>query len=502
MFEATHGVVLVKSGTITRLALCAFAAAALPGCFATLPTQGGAYTDFSGERRVDPADVLLEPGYRIELVATGLTFPTGIAFDEAGRPHVLEAGYSYGEVFTTPRLLRLDPGGRAVAVASGEGGPWTGVVFHDGAFYVAKFGAILRIDPDGRISTVLNGLPSEGDHHTNGPAIGPDGWLYFGQGTATNSGVVGPDNYQFGWLRRAPRHHDIPCEDIVLSGENFTSENPFRGATDSPFPGNPERVTTGAFVPFGTTSRPGQVVRGRVPCTGAIMRVRPSGGAAELVAWGFRNPFGLTFSPDGRLFVTDNGYDERGSRPVFGTGDLLYRVEPGRWYGWPDFYAGRLLDQENRGKSHPGASMRPVLARHPGQPPRPAATFGVHASANGLDFSRDPRFGNVGHAFVAQFGDMVPGVGKTLAPVGFKVVKVDVTTGVVRDFAVNRGALQGPASWGNHGGLERPVAVRFDPAGTALYVVDFGVLTSDERGNYPRPGTGAVWRITRTGSER
>lgn len=467
-----------------------------------LPTQGGAYTEFSGERRFNPNDVQLEPGYRIELVATGLTFPTGIAFDASGRPHVVEAGYSYGEVFTTPRLLRLEPGGGTTVVASGERGPWTGVTFHDGAFYVARFGAILRIAPDGRISTVLDGLPSEGDHHTNGPAVGPDGWLYFGQGTATNSGVVGPDNYQFGWLKRAPRHHDIACEDIILAGQNFTSENPFRGEPASPLPGNPERVVTGAYVPFGTAVRPGQVVRGQVPCTGAIMRVRPSGGAPELVAWGFRNPFGLAFSPDGRLFVTDNGYDERGSRPVFGTGDLLYAIEPGRWYGWPDFYAGHLLDEENRGKSHPGPPMRPLLARHPSQPPEPAAAFGVHASADGLDFSRSPAFGNVGQAFVAQFGDMVPGVGKTLAPVGFKVVKVDVATGVVHDFAVNPGALQGPASWGDHGGLERPVAVRFDPAGTALYVVDFGVLTSDENGNYPRSGTGAVWRITRAGAIR
>ena len=467
-----------------------------------LPTQGGAFTEFSGERRFDPADVLLEPGYQIELVAKDLIFPTGIAFDASGRPHVLEAGYSYGEVFTTPRLLRIEAGGATTVVASGEGGPWTGVVFHDGAFYVARFGAILRIDPDGGISTVVDGLPSEGDHHTNGPAIGPDGWLYFGQGTATNSGVVGPDNYQFGWLKRAPRHHDIPCEDVTLAGENFTSENPFRDALESPLPGNPEQVTTGAYVPFGTATTPGQVVRGQVPCTGAIMRVRPSGGAPELVAWGFRNPFGLAFSPEGRLFVTDNGYDERGSRPVFGTGDLMWAIEPGRWYGWPDFYAGHLLDQENRGKSHPGPPMRPLLARHPSQPPEPLAAFAVHASADGLDFSRSAAFGNPGQAFVAQLGDMVPGVGKSLAPVGFKVVKVDVATGVVRDFAVNRGELQGPASWGKHGGLERPVAVRFDPAGTALYVVDFGVLTSDERGNYPRPGTGAVWRITRTEGAR
>ena len=49
----------------------------------------------------------------------------------------------------------------------------------------------------------------------------------------------------------------------------------------------------------------------------------PTGGAPQLVTWGFRNPFGFSFAPDGRLYVTDNGYDVRGSRPVFGAGDLL-----------------------------------------------------------------------------------------------------------------------------------------------------------------------------------
>jgi len=49
------------------------------------------------------------------------------------------------------------------------------------------------------------------------------------------------------------------------------------------------------------------------------------------------------------------------------------------------------------------------------------------------------------------------------------------------------------------GGLERPVACRFDPTGRALYVVDFGVLTEDSQGNpHPRQSTGTLWRITRT----
>jgi hypothetical protein len=121
----------------------------------------------------------------------------------------------------------------------------------------------------------------------------------------------------------------------------------------------------------------------------------------------------------------------------------------------------------------------------------------VHSSSNGFDFSRSASFGHVGEAFVAQFGDMAPDVGKVLSPVGFKVVRVDVESGVTRDFAVNRGDTNGPASRIGGGGLERPLAARFDPAGAALYVVDFGVMTMGERGPEPRSGTGVLWRITR-----
>jgi hypothetical protein len=127
------------------------------------------------------------------------------------------------------------------------------------------------------------------------------------------------------------------------------------------------------------------------------------------------------------------------------------------------------------------------------------AHFGVNSSADGLDFSRSPAFGHVGEAFVALFGDMTPGTGKVLGPVGFKVVRVDVATGVINEFAVNRGRMNGPASWQRNGGLERPVSVRFDPTGAGLYVVDFGIMTLSSRGPAPQKGTGVLWRITRTG---
>jgi len=125
--------------------------------------------------------------------------------------------------------------------------------------------------------------------------------------------------------------------------------------------------------------------------------------------------------------------------------------------------------------------------------------FGVHSSSNGLDFSKNAAFGYEGQAFVAQFGDMSPTVGKVMAPVGFKIVRVDVKNGTIDTFATNKGK-PGPASRLKRGGLERPVAVKFSPDGNALYVVDFGVMTVDDKGPHSRPRTGVLWRITREGS--
>ncbi|GAA4433893.1 hypothetical protein GCM10023188_24120 [Pontibacter saemangeumensis] len=468
----------------------------LCGCYRLLPSKGGGQGAIRTETRpIDPKDIALPAGYTAEAVATGLTFPTSVAFDAQGRLHVIEAGYSYGEVFLEPKLLRVDPDGGLTTVATGQkNGPWTGITFHNGHFYVAEGGAleggkVLRISPEGNITPILEDLPTMGDHHTNGPAIGPDGKLYVGLGTATNSGVVGPDNYDFGWLERHPEFHDIPCQDVTLSGQNYASEIPLGTKSG--------KQTTGAYVSYGTPTTAGQVIPGSLPCSGAVIRVTPEGGEMELVAWGFRNPFGLAFSPDGNLYVSDNGYDVRGSRPVWGNGDYLWQVQQGRWYGWPD-YSGGLAFNGNRFDPPGKEAPQPLLAQHPDLPPKPAATLGVHSSSNGLDFSRSSAFGYEGQAFIAQFGDMAPGVGKVLAPVGYKVVRVDVPDGTVTDFAANKGKKTGPASKLKSGGLERPVAVKFAPDGQSLYIVDFGVMEMNGDEARPQPRTGVIWKITKT----
>jgi glucose/arabinose dehydrogenase len=464
------------------------------GCF-HLTASDKTREEFKPPRRLDATAIAVPAGYRIEPVATGLTYPTSVSFDQQGTPYVTESGYSYGEDFTEPRLLRINPDGSHTVVAKGAHPPWTGSVFHQGAFYVAEGGEegggrIVRITPDGTLTPLVSGLPSLGDHHTNGPAIGPDGALYFSVGTATNAGVVGTDNADMGWLHRAADFHDIPCRDITLRGLNFTTPNPL-----TPDPN--DQVTTGAFVPFGTATKPDQVIRGRVPCSGAIFRLAPGATSPELVAWGFRNPYGLGFSPEGRLYVTENGHDVRGSRPVFGAGDYLWAVEPGRWYGFPDFVGGRPVNQEWFKPPKQDQPPQFLLAEHPAQPPKPVAFFGVHSSSNGFDFSRGGAFGQGGQAFVAQFGDQSPDTGKVMSPVGYKVVRVDVATGVIQDFAANKDkGSGGPATHLRTGGLERPISVRFDPDNAALYVVDFGVMTVTEKGIQPYKATGVLWRIT------
>jgi glucose/arabinose dehydrogenase len=458
-------------------------------------SRGGGQISSVSSRKINASDIALAPGYKIEAIASGLNFPTGVSFDDKGELYVIEAGYSYGEVWTEPKLLRIEKKDSSVTIAKGaRNGPWTGITFYDGNFYVAEGGEaeggkILRISMSGEIKSLVEGLPSIGDHHTNGPVV-KDGYIYFGQGTATNSAIVGEDNASFGWLPRHKDFHDIPCGDIILNGTNYISANIL---TDDPN----DKATTGAYSPFNTSTTAGQVIKGSLPCSGSVMRIPLNGGSVELVAWGLRNPFGLAASPDGKLYVSENGFDDRGSRPVWGAGDVLWEVQKDAWYGWPDLSAGKPIPNTEEFKV-PGKDMvKPLLEKYPGTPPKPVAIFGVHASADGFHFSTNDAFGYKGEAFVAEFGDMAPTVGKVLAPVGFKVVRVNVSNGVIEDFAVNKGKRNGPATWLDRGGLERPVDVKFNSDGTALYIVDFGILKMTEKGPQPQQNTGIIWKITK-----
>jgi glucose/arabinose dehydrogenase len=449
-----------------------------------------------GARGYEPHDILLPPGYRAEVVARGLSAPVMTTFGPDGTAYIVESGH---KVDDPPRIRRLDPRtGRLSVMHEFTGADWvttgavTGAAWHDGGLFVSNTDRVIRIGPRGGVRVIVDGLPGRGDHQTNHPLIGPDGKLYVGVGSVTNCGVVGSDNAAYGWLTDNPDAHDVPARDVVLAGRNYEDRDVLGDLR--------HRVRTGAFVPFGTETSAGQVIPGSVKASGAILRCDLDGSHLEVVAWGLRNPYGLAFGPDGRLFATEHGMDDRSARHVVGDFDDLYSIEEGRWYGWPDFASGIRLDDPRWGAG--GQGREPVLADFPDDdPPKPIVSFAPHAAANGLAIAPPGDFGFEGQAFVALFGDLAPITTPRLAtPVGFKVVRVDLDRREIVDFAVNR--IQGPASKLPHGGFERPSHVAFGPDG-ALYVTDFGEIdiAPEKAGIRIQAGSGSLWRIRRVQGE-
>ena len=447
----------------------------------------------AGRRAHNPEDILLPGGYTAEVVATSFTTPVHCCFDEEGYCYVVECGH---KVEVRPRVLKVDTRTGEYTIFYElpperwtKTGAVTGACWHRGYLYVTNTDAIFRIGRDGRAEDIVTGLPGKGDHQTNHPVVGPDGKLYWGQGSATNMGVVGADNFAYEWLPKFPSFCDVPAHDVTLAGRNYEFRNVLGSLT--------ETVRSGAFVPFGTETGPGQLIKGDVKCTGAILRCDPDGSNLEVVAWGLRNPYGIAFHPDGRLFATEHGSDERGGRYIVGDLDDFYEIREGAWYGWPDFASGIRMGDPRWGDG--GQGREPVMADHPDpNPPKPLASFETHAGANGVDFSRSERFGFQGDAFVALFGDLAPvTTPRQVVPAGFKVVRVDMQARRVVDFAVNR--IAGPASKLPHDGFERPSHCAFGPDG-ALYVVDWGEIqiAPEAGGVRMKAGTGALWRIRRT----
>ncbi|HEY7985030.1 MAG TPA: hypothetical protein VID73_12720 [Ktedonobacterales bacterium] len=459
------------------------------------------------EQRADGFAYRLLAGYRLERVLGDLTFPTSVACDERGNVYVVDGGFAYGPTITPARILRLpggDAGAAEVICSEGLVGPVTGVLWHAGTLYVAHRQRISVLQPGGTLRDILSGLPSLGDYQNNKLAVGPDGKLYFGQGTATNSGVVGLDNHRYGWLARHPAVCDIPARDVMLTGQNFTTPNPL--APDGP------PVTTGAYAPFGTPTAPGQVVRGALPCTGAVLRCGLDGAGLELVAWGLRNPFGLCFDDAGRLYVTEDGPEVRGSRPIGnGAPDNLYAVRDGDYFGWPDYYGGLpvsdprldpLADRDPAQPAEPGlliATPRPLLRDAPPVSRQPLARFTPHATPGGFALAGQS-FGFAGDAFVSLFGDISPfASGGVRLRAGHGVARVELATGTVHDFLTAIPPAVADEADPHTVDPFRPVDARFDPTGAALYVVDFGAVELTLRDSRVHPGSGALWRITRAG---
>ena len=415
----------------------------------------------------------------LEVLFEGLSFPTSLAIGKDGSFYVVESGLSFDGTSPGGRIWRLDSAGHRTLLIENLRAPVNGLTLHKDRLYVSEGGhpgRISHFDLNGHSQQViLDNLPGPGNYHTNMVAFGSDGKLYFSQGAMTNTGIIGLDAYDLGWLRRLPHSYDLPGYDITLNGVNVETLDPLSSVENA-------RTQTGAFAPFGQRTAQGQRIVAQLPCTAAVMRCNEDGSELELVAWGLRNAYGLGFLSDGRLLATDQGADDRGSRPAGNVPDMLFEVRKGAWYGWPDFI-GDVPITDPRFQPEREAPPTFLLANHNelSPPEKPLLCFPPHTAAVKFDVVPDDASPWAGHLFVALFGDEVPMTAPSGPRVGRSVVRVD------------------PSDWSLHPVVQdrllRPIDVRFSPAETALYILDFGDFEMLDNGAVKAEAkSGKLWR--------
>ena len=183
----------------------------------------------------------------------------------------------------------------------------------------------------------------------------------------------------------------------------------------------------------------------------AMMRMRPDGSEAGILATGLRNSVGFDWAPwDGALYATDNGRDLLGDDlPP----DELNRIEPGGFYGWP-YVHGTGVPDPDFGAGHEAE----VAAATP-----PVHEFRAHNAPLGIHFLRAARLpeGFERTALVALHGSW-----NRRTPDGYKVVALQWRAdGTIAEREFLSGFL------GPDGIIGRPVWVTEGPDG-AIYVSD------------------------------
>jgi hypothetical protein len=517
-------------------------------------------------------DIIVPAGFMVSVFAKGLNFPTGIAFRGNSRRfevYVLESG-SFpaspcnngvewqakglpGNPFT-PDLLVFDqnakllralgkptdaatrsanvfqPGGGAVDIAFERG-------FEGGQLFATDNGAnggrIVTVEPTtGNVVPLITGLPAG----PTGQLAFQGGWIYWGAGSTTNSGVVDSPSGQ----------PDIPCQDITLSenvfdsgGGTFTSGYSLFGHTNK-----------GGTVPAFFNATTGKVRPG--VCNGAILRARLGNpNAIEPFSWGYRNGYAIRFAPHdhpltGGLLVGEDGADEMGARPSNNAPESLHlaRQNPDGspdYHGWPDRYgflptsqavfnplggpadALCIPDPSNPPSMCSPASLaqilaedapiRDVLAGPPQQITSPLAIEAADSSFTAVDFVPKAFVGGSvqeGAALYTLEGDFgfsaanasapAPEAGHEVKLLNFAQQSEKPLALNLQRFAYNKTFEQAFVS--GIAGFNRPTNVRFGPDDCA-YVADYGAIRdfgqSDPDTKFKNPADAALVQIPNTG---
>jgi PQQ-dependent dehydrogenase (s-GDH family) len=294
-----------------RPAVSAFASA-IAVLLAVLP----AAAQVAAGPNVNPRAVWSNPPeqFTLRVVATGLADPSEVTYGPDGRLWITER--------TGKRVVRIDPadGRRSVAVTIDE--VWQvlaqeglqGLALHpqltrgtEHVFvmytYDADAGAgeqrrakIRRYVYDAASEQlrdpvdILTGIPHGPDHGASRLVIGPDGKLYASTGDHGSNFLA--------YYCQPIRAQELPTAADVRARD-------WRG-----YEGKILRLN----------------LDGSIPDDNPVL----NGVRSHVFSYGHRNPQGMAFGPDGKLYASEHGQD---------TDDEVNRVEAGRNYGWP-FIAG------------------------------------------------------------------------------------------------------------------------------------------------------------------
>jgi glucose/arabinose dehydrogenase len=502
-------------------------AALLLVCLLAMVTAGGCIHSpqmipVNRQRLIDRKLVEYPSNCVLTQIVTGLNCPTAICWDADGNMFIAESGidgsephifgyhkdHSYFNVYPWKRDISFFPTGFVLY------GPVGGMAAYNGRLYVSHRdhdgkGVVTSLGMDGSHTTIVADLPAQGDYGVTDVVI-HNGRVYFGIGSATNSGVVGLDNFD-AWVKHHPEVHDevySPTDTAWKSyGYKFNTPNPWAGLFA------PDIALTGPFQAFGhnTESR----IRPSNKPNSAILSASADGGDCRVEAYGIRYPRGLAYGEYGHLYCTNDGMEMRGTRPIYGDVDSLLSVPQNAWLGFPDYTtSGNLVSDE---KYRPPLTMllpygypdiSPLVDQdNSGKLQTPnfdLAVRGVFPSLSGAaKFDFVPASGPFkdlrGLALVALDGDRTPFASNGLKLVsrsGFKVVLVDVALDhkTVKDFVRNTSGT--PASmqaWGTVA-LERPCDVKVGPDG-AIYILDFGQMENDSAIPRYHNGTGSLFKL-------
>lgn len=364
--------------------------------------------------RPDGGKPLLPPGFKAELVASGIAHPRVVRVAPNGDLFVADSAENQ------VRVYRLRKGGAKPAAedifASDLDQPY-GIAFYPPGdnpswVYVANAGSVVRypyrsgdLKATAEPETVVDDIPA-GGHWTRDLVFSPDGrTMFVSVGSASNVASG---------MRSAPR-----------GGLDAWRQSRPLGAT------------------WGTEERRADV-----------LAFDPDGGNERIYATGLRNCAGMAVQPEsGQLWCAVNERDSLVENVPF---EYATSVKEGAFYGWPWYYVG-----PNEDPRHAGA--RPDLA---GSVTVPDVLFQAHSAPLSITFYDGSQFppDYRGDAFVAMHGSWNRG-----KRTGYKVVRLifegGKPTGEYEDFMTGF-VVSDKAVWG------RPVGVAVAKDGSLIVTED------------------------------